>query len=103
MTDEQLKKAPRSPAAERMVALHSAGALIEDKLTADIIAALQSDGQYIVFAAPEGYKFEQCAGMKPGDEFPSFSCIGQTVTPIRTGSDYDLDCLRLVRTGGGGE
>lgn len=103
MTDEQLKTAPGVKDLMPMLTEHPE--VLTDlgvsQMTADVIKALQKDGQYIVFAAPVGYKFKETDGYKADDKFPSFSCLDHEVMQVTTGfSLAGVPGLRIVRTCG---
>jgi hypothetical protein len=108
MTDEQIAAAPRSIAVERMFELYKSREYDsvyppDGELTQNIIAALQSDGQYIVFAAPEGYRFGTPRTWGEGDIFPSCSAISQTVIPIPVAEAKGITGVTLEKIEGGAE
>jgi hypothetical protein len=85
MTDEKLKTAPMCLALMEKLEDVWAAAIPEvcyTEATQDVIKALQKDGQYIVFAAPTGYRFGNKKALAIGEFYPAFSCIDDSATPI---------------------
>ena len=106
MTDEQIKAAPAAHfLMDQLMDVWAAAIPRESyaEATQNVISALQADGQYIVFAAPTGYRFGGSKALTVGSYFPSFGVVAQTITPIPGDSCAGINALVLEPLTGGGE
>lgn len=104
MTDEQIKVAPIAQSLMDLLTDYWVTEIFGgnyDSATRAVIKALQSDGQYIVFAAPVGYRFGSVRPIDIGEKFPFFNTMTLNADAIEVTRAKGVVTLTLEPLTGG--